>query len=220
MSRADRARPGAYLRAIRQQRGWTLAEVARRTDIAVSTLSKIELDQVSLTFDQIVRLSEALSIDVSEIFRGQGAPAANIAGRRSINFADSGEVIEAGNSTIVYLSTDLLKKEVSPILSELRARTLEEFGEFSRHPGDEFCIVLEGEMEFHSEFYAPVVLKAGESIYFDGAMGHAYLAHGEGPCRIVSVCSATGAEAATRPARIEPRDVEAVAPRRRRRARA
>jgi transcriptional regulator with XRE-family HTH domain len=190
VKQAERARPGAYLRAIRQQRGWTLAEVAGRTDIPVSTLSKIELDQLSLTYDQIMRLSEELQIDVSEIFRGRGAQIQNPIGRRSINLAGSGEVIEAGNSTLVYLSTDLLEKKFSPIMSELRARTMQEFGDFSRHPGDEFCVVLEGEMEFHCEIYAPVVLKAGESIYFDSAMGHAYLARGEGPCRIVSVCSA------------------------------
>lgn len=44
---------------------------------------------------------------------------------------------------------------------------MEEFGEFMRHPGEEFLYVIEGELELHTQCYAPVVLKAGESIYLD-----------------------------------------------------
>jgi quercetin dioxygenase-like cupin family protein len=58
-----------------------------------------------------------------------------------------------------------------------------------RHSGEEFAYVLEGEIEFHTEFYAPVRLKPGESVYFDSGMGHAYLAASDGPCRILSVCT-------------------------------
>ena len=75
----------------------------------------------------------------------------------------------------------------------MQARTLEEFkaefGDLIRHPGEEFAYVLMGEVAFHSELYAPVVLKAGDSIYFDSEMGHAYLKAAEGPCRLVATCA-------------------------------
>ena len=35
------------------------------------------------------------------------------------------------------------------------------------HGGEEFAYVLEGTVVVHTEHYAPAVLKAGESIYFD-----------------------------------------------------
>ena len=43
------ARPGAALKALRMQRGWTLAEVSKRTELPVSTLSKIDLVQAKLS---------------------------------------------------------------------------------------------------------------------------------------------------------------------------
>ena len=38
-----------------------------------------------------------------------------------------------------------------------------------------------------TEFYEPLRLEAGDSVYFDSRMGHAYLADGEGPVRILVV---------------------------------
>jgi len=36
-----------------------------------------------------------------------------------------------------------------------------------------------------------VVLKTGESIYFDSTMGHAYVSVGDRPARILCVCTMT-----------------------------
>lgn len=58
-----------------------------------------------------------------------------------------------------------------------------------RHAGEEFLYVIEGELELHTEYYAPLILRAGESTYFDSRMGHAYIAHGKTPCRALSVCT-------------------------------
>jgi hypothetical protein len=49
--------------------------------------------------------------------------------------------------------------------------------------------VLEGVVELHTDVYAPTRLSAGESIYYDSGMGHAFLAVSPGPCRILSICS-------------------------------
>jgi quercetin dioxygenase-like cupin family protein len=63
-----------------------------------------------------------------------------------------------------------------------------------RHPGEEFAIVLEGSVDFHCDLYAPVRLEVGDTIYFDGMMGHGYLAASDGPCRVLCVCSARDEE--------------------------
>src|ERR1039458_4083448 len=54
------AKPGSMLKKIRIQKGWTLKEVSRRTGYPVSTLSKIENDRVSLTYDKLTRISAGL----------------------------------------------------------------------------------------------------------------------------------------------------------------
>ena len=73
--------------------------------------------------------------------------------------------------------------------AEIRARSLSEFGEMIRHSGEEYAFVLEGTVELHTELYAPVSLEVGDSIYFDSGMGHVYLAVGNGPCRVLAICS-------------------------------
>jgi transcriptional regulator with XRE-family HTH domain len=186
------ARPGAALKALRRQHGWTLAEVSQRTGLPTSTLSKIENDKVSLSFDKLARLSTGLQIDIASLFRGTNGEdtQSGINGRRSIVRGGEGKAIETKNYSHLYPAWELLNKKIIPIVAELRARSLEEFGELVRHPGEEYTFVLEGEVDFYTSLYAPVRLKAGDSIYFDSGMGHAYVAASEGRCRVLSMCSA------------------------------
>src|ERR1700751_1931339 len=186
------ARPGAALRALRIQHGWTLAEVSRRTGLTTSTLSKIENDKMSLSFDKLARLSSGLQVDISELFRGANGEDthAAVSGRRSVVRAGEGKAIETKNYAHLFPAWDLLNKKIIPIVAELHARSLEEFGELIRHPGEEYTFVLEGEVDFYTTLYAPVRLKTGDSIYFDSGMGHAYVAASEGRCRVLSICSA------------------------------
>jgi len=186
------ATPGAALKALRRKRGWTLADVSKRTGLPLSTLSKIENDRMSPTFDKLARISTGLQIDIATLFGGDAGadtqPAATA--RRCIVRAGEGKAIETKNYSHLYPAWDLLNKRIIPIVAELHARSLEEFGELIRHPGEEYAYVLEGEVDLHTSVYAPVRLKAGDSIYFDSGMGHAYIAVGEGPCRVLSLCSA------------------------------
>jgi transcriptional regulator with XRE-family HTH domain len=188
----SQAKPGAVLRRLRMQRGWTLSDVSRRTGLPVSTLSKVENDKMSLTYDKLTRISEGLEIDISRLFGGaeeiEEAPSPST-GRRSITRAGEGKAIETANYGHLYPAADLLNKRIVPIMAEVRVRKLEDFGELIRHPGEEFAFVVEGEVELHTELYAPVRLKAGDSIYFDSGMGHAYINVGKGTCRVLSVCS-------------------------------
>jgi len=184
------ARPGTALKSLRKSNGWTLVNVSNRTGIPPSTLSRIENDQISPTYDLLLRLSNGLSIDLTQLLSMTGAAAAEHAeqpGRRSVNHKGQGETVPMANHTLRYLSADLLNKQMTPILCEYRARTLKEFGPFMHHEGEEFLYVIDGELELHTECYSPLILKAGESVYFDSRMGHAYVSHSETPCRALSI---------------------------------
>ncbi|HEY1710566.1 MAG TPA: XRE family transcriptional regulator [Rhizomicrobium sp.] len=185
------ARPGAALKALRMQKGWTLAEVSKRTDLPVSTLSKIENDRMSLSYDKLARISAGLGVDISQLFTPQaiGLPGGMVNGRRSVTLAGQGQTIDTDNYSHLYPAADFLNKRFVPVIAELHSRTLEEFGEMVRHPGEEYAYVLEGTVAFHSELYAPLMLRKGDSLYFDSGMGHAYLAAEAGLCRVLSICS-------------------------------
>ena len=186
------AKPGAALQAIRTQKGLTLSEMSLRTGLPVSTLSKIENDKMSLTYDKLARISTALEIEIGQLFAPQAGgalPGATVSGRRSITRVGEGQSIETDTYHYLYPAAELLKKRFVPMIGELHARSIEEFGEMIRHDGEEYAFVLEGAVEFHTELYAPVLLNKGDSIYFDSGMGHAYLAAAPGPCRVLAICS-------------------------------
>jgi mannose-6-phosphate isomerase-like protein (cupin superfamily) len=144
-------------------------------------------------------LSRALGVDIAQLIgptpSSASAPLGG-GGRRVVERAGDGRVIETQSYTHVYLATELLNKRATPLTGETNVRTVEEFlaefGDLMRHPGEEFAFVLEGEIQFHTEIYAPVRLKVGDSVYFDSEMGHAYLKAADGPCRMVVVCIPRG----------------------------
>ena len=189
------ASPGLALRALRLRKKWTLAEVGSRTGLPVSTLSKIENGKMSLSYDKLARLSAGLEIDIAQLFEaGPAAPPSTISGRRIVTRAGTGLAIETENYRHLYPAADLLSKRFIPIVARPRARSLAEFGELIRHPGEEYAYVLEGAVELHTDLYAPTRLETGDSIYFDSGMGHAYIVVGAGPCRVLSICSASQSE--------------------------
>jgi transcriptional regulator with XRE-family HTH domain len=185
------AKPGAALKRLRAQRGLTLGEVSKRTGLAVSTLSKAENDKIALTFDKLVLLSKGLEIDITELFGSGSAdgPRTEGATRRSITRSGEGQAIETKKGNYLYVAAELLNKRFIPIVGEVFAKDIAEYEDFQRHQGEEFVFVLEGTLELHTEIYTPARLEQGDSVYFDSSMGHAYIAVGDKPCRILSMCA-------------------------------
>jgi len=189
---------GSLLRSLRSQRGWTLKQMSQRIQIPVSTLSKVEHDRLTLTYDKLVQLSQRLHISISELFASPLNPApsesgvrpAPVTARRSIGVADSAVRVVTKNYDYFYLCPELRKKRMIPILTRIRAKSAQEFGELVRHAGEEYIFVVEGSIEVLTEFYDPVILHQGESIYIDSNMGHAYLAaEGCNEATVLGVCS-------------------------------
>ncbi len=185
------SKPGATIRDLRLRGGLTLAELSTRSGLPTSTLSKLENDKMSLTYDKLARISEGLDLDMAQFFGSARPEESETAaqGRRSITRAQEGGVIDTATYRHVYHATDLLHKKFIPLVGEIKQRSIAEFGELIRHEGEEYTYVLEGALEFHCDLYAPVVLETGDSIYFDSSMGHAYVAISDTPCRVLSICA-------------------------------
>ncbi len=182
---------GSLLRAVRARKDWTLKEMSEHCGIPVSTLSKVEHDRLTLTYDKLQQISQRLNMRMSELFAEQDADADRaITARRSIGRIEDAVRVKTPNYDYYYLCPELRRKRMIPVLTRVRAKSLDEFGALVRHPGEEYVHVLEGQAEIHTEFYDPIVLKTGESVYIDSNMGHAYTAaEGCDEVLLLGICS-------------------------------
>jgi transcriptional regulator with XRE-family HTH domain len=183
----SKAALGARLKRLRLDKEMTIQVVAERSDVARSTISKIENGQLSPTFDLLQRLAHGLDIDLSELFNT--ASESPPAGRRSVTQARTGHVIETREYFYEALSSDLRRKQMFPLRASIRARSVDEFGGWIRHDGEEFLFVISGAICFYTEFYEPARLGVGDSIYIDSRMGHACVSTSPEDAEVIWVCT-------------------------------
>jgi transcriptional regulator with XRE-family HTH domain len=163
-------RLGEHVHRIRLDRGLTLEQVGRRSCLAPSTISKIENEQMSPTFEALQKLAAGLDIDMDELLTGPQRAAPS--GRRSITRAGQGQFHASSTYAHEFLCTELTHKPIVPSKARIHARSVTDFPDWVRHEGDDFLLVLEGSVELHTEFYEAVTLETGDSIYYDAGMGH------------------------------------------------
>ncbi len=165
--------------------------MSERTGIPLSTIAKVEHDRLTLTYDKLLQLSQRLNIRMSDLFsEADATPEAPITARRSIGRLGDAIRVNTPNYEYFYMCPELRRKRMVPTVTRVRARSIEEFGELVHHTGEEYIYVLQGPVEIHTEFYEPVVLETGESIYIDSTMGHAYVApRGHDEALLLGICS-------------------------------
>ena len=190
---------GSLIRLVRSQNGWTLREMSKKVGIPLSTLAKVETDKLSLTYDKLQQLTDRLGLTLAEFLGLEKTAVAEsprpvVSGRRSVMGADNAVQVTTPNYDYQYLCADLREKRMVPIMVRVHSRDIGEFGEPIKHKGEEFIYVVEGTIEVHLEFYTPVTLTTGQSIYFDSTMAHAYLAKDCESALVLAVCSSEGAE--------------------------
>lgn len=150
-----------------------------------------QVNGLTLTYDKLQLLSQRLDMRMSELFAEQkeGAEPA-ITARRSIGRLEDAVRVNTPNYDYHYLCPELRRKRMIPVLTTVRAKSLDEFGALVHHSGEEYIYILEGRVEVHTEFYDPIVLSKGESVYIDSNMGHAYItADGCDEALLLGICS-------------------------------
>lgn len=176
---------GSRLKRLRSERKMTLTQVSKMSGVSVSSLSKIENDQVSPSFDLIKKICDGLNIAIEDIVRSGASQ--RVSGRKTTTKLGETTHFTSGQYDYFAHATELSRKTMVPLEMRVRARKISEFDHWSQHNGEEFVYVLSGEIEIHTEHYTPFTLKPGESAYFDSGMKHLYISTGERDAHILSV---------------------------------
>lgn len=180
---------GARVRELRKARNWTLEQAAQQAGLARSTLSKIENEQMSPTFDAVKKLAEGLGISIPQLFT---APKNDkVLGRMAMTKSGEGKPHLTATYEHELLAPNLTRKQMLPYRARVRARDVAEFDGWVRHDGEEFLYVLSGVIRFYSEFYEPVEMRRGDSAYYDAAMGHNVVSTSQEDAVILWVTSLT-----------------------------
>jgi DNA-binding XRE family transcriptional regulator len=166
-----------HVRSRRLEIGLTVGQLAERTGISKGMLSKIENAQTSPSLSTLERLSSALDMPVTSLFRG-------LAEERDAVFVKAGsgpEIVRKGTRAgHTYELLGTLRgpyKRVEPLLVSL-AESTEVFPLF-QHAGIEMLYMLEGIMEYSygREHYR---MEKGDTLQFEGDIPH-------GPTRLVKL---------------------------------
>lgn len=176
------------LKDARLQRGLTLDEVSERSGLAKGLLSKVENFRVTPTLVTLSKLTEALGLKLSDLLDGLDE-------KPSISVVRRGErqVIERNraqtddprlNNYYESLVARGADRAMEPF--EIRVPAMGGRQEALQHEGEEFLMVLEGEVKFlfGDEIIA---LKEGDSIYFDAEANHRLYNDTTKDARVVSV---------------------------------
>jgi len=152
---------GARLRQLRMRRGLSLARVAKAVDISVGFLSAIERSQMSASISTLRRLARFYKTNILEFFD----PAET--NRRLVRPSER-KVLEAGPGVRMELlawGNTVMEPHLFRIAPKAGS------GESYAHAGEEFLIVLRGELHMAldgQEFR----LRSGDSFYFESATPH------------------------------------------------
>ncbi len=181
----QRGELGDMIRRLRETRRWTLAEASRRCGLSLSTISRIENNQLSLTFGNLVKLATGFGIDVADLFH----PDLTDANSNSWTLTRHGEGQRHDSETYAasYLCSDYNMRRMVPVINTVKARSLEQFGPLLAHPGQEFLYVLEDAIDLVLADTGTFRLRAGDSFYFNSNIPHALISVGAGEARVLSV---------------------------------
>jgi quercetin dioxygenase-like cupin family protein/ribosome-binding protein aMBF1 (putative translation factor) len=172
------------LRAAREERGFTLAELSEKTGIASDVLARMESGETFLPLGELIKVTKVLALKMTDVLAA-GTESFTIVRadeRRSVK--RFGETRQTSHGyEYESLAPGKKDKTMEPFIVTLHPAASDEL---SSHDGQEFIYVLEGEMTVVVEGHRDV-LRPGDAVYYDGTSKHLVAAHGDKPAKILAV---------------------------------
>ncbi len=175
---------GANLRVFREEKGFSLDELAEKTGIEKNTLALVEAGEDILPLGRLIRLSKALSLRMEDVVsKGKERFTIVRADQRPITSRYGKAKEESHGYEYESLAPGKKDRRMEPFIVTLHPAASDEP---STHDGQEFIYVLEGEMEVFVEDTREV-LKPGDAVYYDSTSTHLVRAFGDKPAKILAV---------------------------------
>lgn len=173
----------ATVRMLRRERAWTLEALADRAGMTKSYLSKVERGHSTPSIAVAMKLAGALGVDVAELF-GDPDGTSPVEISRATGRDPGTAAAPPGGSTYLGLATRIAGKQMMPFVLYPPATSTP--CTFKDHDGDEFVVVLSGEVELRFPDRVER-LSVGDSAYFRGGVAHYLRSVGADPAEVLAV---------------------------------
>lgn len=172
---------GTHLRSLRNQRGWTLGDLAQRTGVSEAYLSRLEGGERQPSLAVLFNLAQAFGTTLPALFEPEPQDASCVIVRAGSTASQQGhglfyQSLSAGNRF----------KNLQPIRVMV---PVDRPGDcLYEHDGEEWLYVLSGQLGlvFNDEKFT---LSVGDAAHFDARKPHRLLAKGENAEIILVACA-------------------------------
>ena len=173
---------GARLRLIRQQRGLSQRELARRAGVTNTTISLIEKNKSSPSISSLKKVLDSIPMSLAEFFAIDVPPGEQI-------FFRAAELVEVtgGGVSFRQLGGDAGRQKLK-ILHQRYAPGADTGEAMGGQESEECGVVVSGRIEL-SVGEQRRVLGPGDAYYFDSRTPHRFRNVGAEPCEIISACA-------------------------------
>lgn len=176
---------GEAIRAARKDRRMTLDALAGEVGLSVTFLSRLERGQVACSIGNLLEIAAMLELAPAQLFAdlddGARAKAFRVVRRADANPA---AVDRAGPYAWSQLASGVGEQRMEAFLLDLPAGAKN--APLVTHPGEEFCIVLDGVVEFRVGDEV-ITLDTGDSIHLRSDVPHMAWAKGRARAQLLMV---------------------------------
>ena len=175
---------GGKIKAIRQNKGLTIQQLAEKAGLAKALISQIENGQVSPPISTLLKVANSLNTDISLLFQDEASDTKTAVVRSNERLVSPRRQV-MGKAHLGYnyeaLAYTKTSKHMEPFLVTFEAKNAEDVIQFT-HDGEECAFVLEGRLEFSSP-EETLVLESGDCIYFESDQLHGFRALDQKPAK-------------------------------------
>ena len=162
------------IRELREISGFTVAEMAQRTNVSVEEYMLYESGSRNMSIAFLYRCVLIFGVDFSDLLEGRSAKLRSYALTRK----GEGQRIEEAHHMIGYnLAADFRNRIALPLYMEIKYREGAEYEdiELVTHEGQECDIVISGHMKIQIGSRSEI-LHPGDTIYYDSSTPHGMIA--------------------------------------------
>jgi len=174
---------GKKMRSLRQAKDWTLADLSKRSGVALSTLSRIETGSMTGTLESHVKIARALGVRLPELYADVDPLEALVEHRRG--GSPSNKFLTAKGASFMILTSAALKKKMLPVLVSLQPGKSSQ-REQSPVGVEKFLYLLKGHLEIaagEEQFR----MSPGDCLYFQASLPHLLKNVGSKPALALSM---------------------------------